>query len=558
MKPAEKALWLAISRNDMALIKLHWPMFQEPGQYYPDSKDYPSLSAINENAGGKSFFIHALESANSEVVDYLLKKLPLPVKLICDCNGKSPLSYAAAKGYSKVVAKLLEAKIPVDSVDKITGRTALSFGVEHGNETVVADLLLAKAKPNYVDAEGDRPLDYACQKGHTAIAAKLLEAGALPLPFYVDKDSKSALIHAIEKGDAELIVLLFSYAAAIGITLPEMNVTLCERLVELINSSPDTIFMLGTQNAEIFQKNSSAIFHYDNNKISIKHSSPQQSVALVEHCKYRLQQRLTINAQQDIERLAAELGIVSPNEPQELVIYQSGGSQEINTIADVIMQLDNLKAHILADQDDWLWGSRTICECCCECCCVEVSLAEWISRINSICFLIITLGLFAGFLVGAISADFGAEMGIIIAMLCTFALSIIAFIVTYNFNKFKSYIHTIDSMSAKSCDELVKYLREIETKLPQGDESLKTLQAIIASLTAPTIHRHQEVLGAADNAKHFFFSEQLRIQQDPEAQSGFRYSKTVAFYPPPKEDRKVPARGGNERSPLLLAHSINP
>jgi hypothetical protein len=92
--------------------------------------------------------------------------------------GRTPLSFAAGKGYEAVVKLLLEANADVEAKDKYGGRTPLLFAAGKGHEAVVKLLLEANADVEAEDKYGRTPLSYAAGKGYEAVVKLLLEANA--------------------------------------------------------------------------------------------------------------------------------------------------------------------------------------------------------------------------------------------------------------------------------------------------------------------------------------------------------------------------------------------
>ena len=96
--------------------------------------------------------------------------------------GGTALIPAAHHGHRETVRILLQTKIEIDHVNKL-GWTALLEAVILGSggkahEDIVRQLLAAGANPNIADRDGVPPLQHARQRGQSAIAALLRNAGA--------------------------------------------------------------------------------------------------------------------------------------------------------------------------------------------------------------------------------------------------------------------------------------------------------------------------------------------------------------------------------------------
>ena len=91
-----------------------------------------------------------------------------------DSRGRTPLSWAAARGHEAVVKLLLATgKVDPDSIDKYN-QTPLSWAAGSGHEAVVK-LLLATGKvdPDLKDVDNRTPLSRAAESGHKAVVELL-------------------------------------------------------------------------------------------------------------------------------------------------------------------------------------------------------------------------------------------------------------------------------------------------------------------------------------------------------------------------------------------------
>jgi ankyrin repeat protein len=102
-----------------------------------------------------------------------------------DSHGRTPLSYAAEKGYMLIVRLLAEREdVNSDSRDS-HGRTPLSYSAERGT-VLITKLLVERedVKSDSRDSQGWTPLFYAARRGHSGILKLLLERDD------VEKDSR--------------------------------------------------------------------------------------------------------------------------------------------------------------------------------------------------------------------------------------------------------------------------------------------------------------------------------------------------------------------------------
>ncbi len=100
-----------------------------------------------------------------------------------DRNHASALLLAARGGHTSIVAALLAHQTDVSLVD-LEGRGALHYlaGAETAGEAsleILRLLLDANANVNLMDHDGQTPLEIALERGHTALAEALVNAGAV-------------------------------------------------------------------------------------------------------------------------------------------------------------------------------------------------------------------------------------------------------------------------------------------------------------------------------------------------------------------------------------------
>ncbi|MCK5364021.1 MAG: ankyrin repeat domain-containing protein, partial [Gammaproteobacteria bacterium] len=119
---------------------------------------------------------------NDRMVDMLLVAGADPE--IVDRTGKAPVVYAAGKGYTGILARLLDAGVKVDARYS-HDLSALMWAAGHSNDVPVGEglstvkLLIDRgAQLDLVDDRGRSALMNAAQRDHGEIAALLIERGA--------------------------------------------------------------------------------------------------------------------------------------------------------------------------------------------------------------------------------------------------------------------------------------------------------------------------------------------------------------------------------------------
>ncbi|KAI1453073.1 ankyrin repeat-containing domain protein [Annulohypoxylon moriforme] len=154
---------------------------------------------------------YAAERGYETVVALLLDKGNANPDFKDSVHGWTPLWYAVAEGHATVVKLLLEKSLADLNSMSRNGLTLLSLAAEKGHESVLK-LLLGKdnVNPNCEDFEyGRTPLSWAAERGHKTVVEILLSKNG------VDPDSKSkcgrtALWFARKRGQAAIVKLLLA------------------------------------------------------------------------------------------------------------------------------------------------------------------------------------------------------------------------------------------------------------------------------------------------------------------------------------------------------------
>ena len=155
------ALWLAASRNDLAVIKALLKAGVKPDAH-----------AVTEQTP----LFAALRAPHSDdVVPLLLAAGANPD--IADARGQTPLILAAANGQVAIVQMLLAQHVKTDAEDH-ERRTALWHAAAFGSRAVVVVLLAAGASREATDARGLTVLHAAAAQKEASVLAPLLSTTA--------------------------------------------------------------------------------------------------------------------------------------------------------------------------------------------------------------------------------------------------------------------------------------------------------------------------------------------------------------------------------------------
>ncbi|KAL7941772.1 hypothetical protein V8C42DRAFT_360491 [Trichoderma barbatum] len=145
------------------------------------------LSPHSKDSYGRTPLSYAAEKGYESVVRLLLEKGAC-LESREERYGQTPLSWAARDGHESVVRLLLEKGADLESRDKGFGRTPLSWAAEKGHESVVRLLLEKGAYLEHRDMMfGQTPLSLAAEQGHETIVKLLVEKGA----------DRSQIVHSI-------------------------------------------------------------------------------------------------------------------------------------------------------------------------------------------------------------------------------------------------------------------------------------------------------------------------------------------------------------------------
>ena len=135
------------------------------------------------NTDGRTVLMSACIGNNQPIIDQLLASgVDLDARTTTEATDAklTALTTACIKGNEGVVGSLLDKGAELRSID-------LSMACYEGHQEVLATLIAKRdvsaadidgqVPLNHIDADGQSPLDLACQEGHAAIVDQLIEAG---------------------------------------------------------------------------------------------------------------------------------------------------------------------------------------------------------------------------------------------------------------------------------------------------------------------------------------------------------------------------------------------
>ena len=163
-------------------------------------------------------------SARPAVVRLLLEDSRVSTN-IKDCDGRAPLSLAAASESLEVLKLLLDHDgIDVDTKDN-NGRTPLSWAVGMGTTEVVKFLLEhgVGVDVNAKDSGSMTPLTWATRMGTTEIVKSLLEHGVGVDVNAKDSRGMTPLSWAARMGTTEIVMTLLEYGVGIDVNAKDNN-----------------------------------------------------------------------------------------------------------------------------------------------------------------------------------------------------------------------------------------------------------------------------------------------------------------------------------------------
>ncbi|KAH8744645.1 ankyrin repeat-containing domain protein, partial [Hyaloscypha finlandica] len=181
-----------------------------------------------QNHFGNSPLSLAVEYGHDLVVEEILTRQKLdvdPTQWDGTYSGRTPLHWAAEKGYEKIARSLLENGASVNARTAY-GNSPLSLATEYGRDLVVVEIL--KRQELYVNPRqwdgtysGRTPLHWAAEKGYEKIMRLLIGRGADVNAR--DKAGRTPFTEAAEKGHIDIMRLLLENGADVNIQTSDRN-----------------------------------------------------------------------------------------------------------------------------------------------------------------------------------------------------------------------------------------------------------------------------------------------------------------------------------------------
>ncbi|KAF9873253.1 hypothetical protein CkaCkLH20_09416 [Colletotrichum karsti] len=156
----------------------------------------------------RGIFFSAVELGNETVAALVTERGKVDIDAAVKPQLRTPLSYAAEKGLSKIVQFLIESdRVETDRKDK-DGMTPLAHAAKNGHDSVAKMLLETdQVDPENADGTGRTPLAHASINGHDSVVKMLLETGRVH-PDNADASGRTPLAHASINGHDSVVKML--------------------------------------------------------------------------------------------------------------------------------------------------------------------------------------------------------------------------------------------------------------------------------------------------------------------------------------------------------------
>ncbi|XP_044122825.1 ankyrin repeat and death domain-containing protein 1B [Neovison vison] len=126
-----------------------------------------------KNEDGMNALHFAAQSNNVRIVEYLIQDLHLKDLDQPDEKGRKPFLWAAERGHTEMIEKLIFLNLHTSEKDK-EGNAALHLAAKHGHSPVVRVLLTQWQETNEINEHNITALEMATQNGHTSLVSCLL------------------------------------------------------------------------------------------------------------------------------------------------------------------------------------------------------------------------------------------------------------------------------------------------------------------------------------------------------------------------------------------------
>ncbi|XP_047586217.1 ankyrin repeat and death domain-containing protein 1B isoform X5 [Lutra lutra] len=158
-----------------------------------------------KNEDGMNALHFAAQSNNVRIVEYLIQDLHLKDLDQPDEKGRKPFLWAAERGHTEMIEKLIFLNLHTSEKDK-EGNAALHLAAKHGHSPVVRVLLTQWQETNEINENGETPFFLAVKGGHEECSKVLLAAGSdVNIP---NKHNITALEMATQNGHTSLVSCL--------------------------------------------------------------------------------------------------------------------------------------------------------------------------------------------------------------------------------------------------------------------------------------------------------------------------------------------------------------
>uniref|UniRef100_A0A1I8EC26 ANK_REP_REGION domain-containing protein n=1 Tax=Wuchereria bancrofti TaxID=6293 RepID=A0A1I8EC26_WUCBA len=190
----------------------HTPLMCAAASCYPDAPEVVRLlgsrkinSITARDNDGRTAMHLAVVAQNTTVVDILLNELECPSETF-DNDARTPLHYAAKRGFDEVVKKLLAAKARNATRD-CYGISPAHYAVLNGHRSVVDQLMISAGRMEQYDSDGRSCFMWSVIADQELLVQHFLEYYQ-PNRNHKDKYGYTALHHAAHIGSLRLVKLL--------------------------------------------------------------------------------------------------------------------------------------------------------------------------------------------------------------------------------------------------------------------------------------------------------------------------------------------------------------